>query len=231
MDALILAGGLGTRLRGVVSDVAKPMAPVNGKPFLSYVLDWICDYKLNSLVITAGYKAESIIEHFGNCHRTTSVIYVVEKEPLGTGGAIINALGRLKGNNILVVNGDTWFPLNIDEFALFHLESGAQISVALKRMQEFDRYGTVTMNGNEISAFSEKKYCADGLINGGIYMIRRDFLQSVGLTGKFSFEKDVLEKATGSGILMGKVFNEQFIDIGIPEDYKKAGEIMNFDLL
>jgi D-glycero-alpha-D-manno-heptose 1-phosphate guanylyltransferase len=231
MEAVILAGGLGTRLRDLVAEVPKPMAPVNGKPFLEYVLEWITGYGIDKIVISGGYKADSITDHFGKCFINTPLHYVVEKEPLGTGGAISNAITGMSGTEIIIINGDTWFPINIGEFLHFHRQSSAKISVALKKMTESDRYGTVVTNGNDIISFSEKKFFNEGLINGGIYIIERSFVLENSLGAKFSFEKDILEKFAGSGLLKGMVFNDQFIDIGIPEDYMKAGSVMNFDLL
>lgn len=231
MEVLILAGGLGTRLREVVTDVAKPMAPVNGKPFLEYVLEWVTGYETEKIVISAGYKADTIISHFNNCFNKVPIEYVTEEEPLGTGGAITNALKKLGGNDFIVLNGDTWFPVNLNEFSQFHFDNDSKITVALKMMTDFDRYGTVILEGPDIKGFNEKKYCNKGLINGGIYIINRDFLSSFGMTGKYSFEKEVLERSAGSGSVKGMVFNDQFIDIGIPEDYRRAASVMNFDLL
>jgi D-glycero-alpha-D-manno-heptose 1-phosphate guanylyltransferase len=221
-EAVILAGGFGTRLRGLISDVPKPMADVAGKPFLCYVLHWLGKYDVKKVIISAGYKAEKIIEYFDDSYEGISIGYAVEEKPLGTGGAVRFASGRTKGNDILVINGDTWFPVDLKSFLLFHMNNSNLFSVALKRMTDFSRYGTVEFKNGTIQKFSEKKFCTEGLINGGIYMINRSFLESGEFPEVFSLEKDLLEKEVDSGNIKGIVFEDPFIDIGVPEDYTRA---------
>ena len=115
MDAIILAGGMGTRLKKVVSDIPKPMAPVAGKPFLYYIFDWLRKYPVEKIILSVGYKAESITEYFGNSVFDIPVEYVVEKNPLGTGGAVKFAFERTDGDDVLILNGDTWFPVDISK--------------------------------------------------------------------------------------------------------------------
>ena len=226
MEFLILAGGLGTRLRNVISDIAKPMAQVNGKPFLEYLFNWISGFPVTRIIISAGYKADTISNYFGNNYKGIPLDYVIENEPLGTGGAIAYSLKNATDNDVLVLNADTWFPVNIDKFFQFHSRSGAKISIALKEMNEFDRYGAVDIQNEVITGFREKKYCSKGFINGGIYIVNRSYLFSLGLPVKFSFEKEVLAKCAGTGLLKGMPFDNEFIDIGIPEDLYRAGTVM-----
>ena len=227
MDVIVLAGGMGTRLKEVVSDIPKPMAPVKGEPFLKYLLDWLSNYSLiQRFVLAVGYKSETIVDCFGQSFKQIPVIYVNEHEPLGTGGAILNALKACDSDNVLIINGDTYFPIDIKLFEEFHRNNKKPVSIALKRMKDFDRYGTVETQQNSIVKFNEKTYNKEGLINGGIYIVNKDWLEQEKYPSKFSFEKDVLEKNVTKSLLAGKIFDDVFVDIGIPEDYKKAALIV-----
>lgn len=226
MEAIILAGGLGTRLRKVIGDVPKPMAPVNGKPFLSYLFEWLRKYPVEKIIISAGYKSESIIEYFGGSFLGIPVVYAIEEKPLGTGGAVLFALQESSCENILIVNGDTFFPIDLNRFCDYHTGSDSRITIALKRMKEFSRYGSVECLGNTITKFNEKKFCHEGLINGGIYLINREFLESRKLPDTFSLEKDFLKKEAGSSLMKCMTFDDIFLDIGIPEDYRRAASVL-----
>lgn len=226
MEAIILAGGMGTRLSKVVTDVPKPMAPVNGKPFLFYLLQWIKKYPIEKIILSIGYKSESVVNYFGKSFNDVPVTYVIEEKQLGTGGALKFALKKTKGKNILVLNGDSYFPIDLNKFILEHSENDHLFSVALKRMKDFSRYGSVECLGNTIIKFNEKKFCHDGLINGGIYQISRQFIESRQLPEIFSLEKEILEKEVQTSELKCMIFNNVFIDIGIPEDYLRAESIL-----
>jgi D-glycero-alpha-D-manno-heptose 1-phosphate guanylyltransferase len=227
-EAIILAGGMGTRLREVVPDLPKPMAPVSDKPFLYYLLLWLRKYNFDKLIISAGYKSDTIVNYFGYTFEGIQIEYAVETKPLGTGGAVRFALKKTTAKDILIVNGDTWFPVDIDKFYSAHLKSKSQFSVALKEMKNFSRYGSVECRDNMIHKFNEKKFCSEGLVNGGIYLISRHLLESGNFPDVFSLEKDLLEKEAGSGMLKCQVFNAPFIDIGIPEDYLKAQTLLKY---
>lgn len=226
MEAIILAGGMGTRLQKVIPGIPKPMAPVGGKPFLYYLFNWIKDYPIEKLILSVGYKAESIVEYFGKSFFDMPIDYVIEEKPLGTGGAVRYAFKRARGNDILILNGDTYFPININKFFSFHLENKSLFTVALKRMRDFNRYGTIELDNNLIMRFNEKKFCKDGLINGGIYLANRKYIESWQIPEVFSLEKDILEKDAGSSILKGMIFDDTFLDIGLPQDYSKAEMIL-----
>jgi D-glycero-alpha-D-manno-heptose 1-phosphate guanylyltransferase len=226
MEAIILAGGMGTRLSKVVTDVPKPMAPVNGKPFLFYLLQWIKKYPIEKIILSIGYKSESIINYFGKSFSDIPVTYVIEEKPLGTGGALKFAFQKTNGTNILVLNGDSYFPINLNKFILGHSKNNHLFSAALKRMKDFSRYGSVKCRGNTIIKFNEKKFCHDGLINGGIYLINRQFIESKQLPEVFSLEKEILEKEVQTSELKCMIFDDIFIDIGIPEDYLRAESIL-----
>lgn len=222
IEVIILAGGLGTRLREVIKDVPKPMAIIGGKPFLWYIFNWLKSYKVRVAIVSAGSGSEKIIDFFGKEFYGIPVSYAIEEFRLGTGGAVMFALRYTKGENILIVNGDTYFPIDLNNFSLFHNNNKGKISLALKRMKDFSRYGSVECRNNIITRFNEKKYCKDGLINGGIYLINRTFIESKSLPEIFSLETEVLEKEAGTGNLGCMVFDNPFIDIGVPEDYYRA---------
>jgi D-glycero-alpha-D-manno-heptose 1-phosphate guanylyltransferase len=226
MEAVILAGGMGTRLRNAVPDLPKPMAPVDGKPFLGYLLEWLTEYPVSKIILSIGYKPEAITGYFGNSFLGIPVEYVIEEEPLGTGGGIMRACRDVSESDFLVINGDTFFPIDLMKLYSFHTWHGCFITVALKKMKDFSRYGSVEYNDGKILQFHEKKLCHDGFINGGIYAINRRIMMSQHLPKVFSFEKEILEKSAGSGDLRGMIFDEPFLDIGMPEEYRRASDIM-----
>jgi D-glycero-alpha-D-manno-heptose 1-phosphate guanylyltransferase len=218
MEAIVLAGGLGTRLRSVISEIPKPMAPINNRPFLEYILDFLNNQDVNRVILSVGYKWEVIKEHFGNKYKDIELIYNVEKERLGTGGAIKDSLKFINETEVYVLNGDTYFDISLKEMKL----GDSLIQLALKEMRDFDRYGVVEVDKNgKILNFKEKAYYKEGLINGGIYLINKDIFDSFELPKKFSFE-EFLEKNYKILKATGKKFDGYFIDIGIPEDYEKA---------
>jgi len=222
MEVIVLAGGMGTRLRELVKDVPKPMAPIKGKPFLVYLINWIILFQVKKIVFAVGYKADIIKEYFGDSFHDIPIVYVEEKQPLGTGGAITNALNYVAGAQVTIINGDTYFPIDLELFNAFHQKSGSQLSIALKEMTDFERYGSVDISGNTIIGFQEKQPIEKGFINGGIYIVNKAFLQNLNLPSQFSFEQTVLEKEVLTGKLKAMAFSDPFIDIGVPVDYKKA---------
>jgi D-glycero-alpha-D-manno-heptose 1-phosphate guanylyltransferase len=229
IEAIILAGGMGTRLQNVITDMPKPMAPVNGEPFLYYLFHWLRKYPIGKIIISVGYKSENIIEYFGYSFGCIPLDYAVEEEPLGTGGAILNSLKNAGGGNILILNGDTWFPINLNKFVDFHTENKSVFSLALKKMKNFSRYGSVELRGDTIIRFNEKKQRKEGLINGGIYLVSRSFFESRQYPQVFSLEKDVLFRESGTSVLKGIVFDDPFIDIGVPDDYRRAGSVIGYE--
>jgi D-glycero-alpha-D-manno-heptose 1-phosphate guanylyltransferase len=226
MEAIILAGGMGTRLREIITDIPKPMAPVNDKPFLFYIFNWIKDYPVEKAILSIGKGSEKVIDYLQDSFNNIPVEYAIEEKSLGTGGAIRFALHKTRGTDILILNGDTYFPIDLNKFFLFHIENKNLFSVALKPMKNFSRYGSVECFKNNILRFNEKKFCSDGLINGGIYLVNKDFIESRQLPEVFSLEKDILEKEAGSSTLKCMKFDDMFIDIGIPEDYRRAESVL-----
>ncbi len=227
-ECIILAGGLGTRLRSEVADLPKCMAPVAGKPFIHWVLTYLQSQKVTSFVLALGYMHEVIEEYISEYFPDLSVQFSVEKEPLGTGGAIHLAMQRCKEEHILVVNGDTLFETNNENLIAQHLAKKSDCTLALKPMQDFDRYGVVKIDSiNSIISFEEKKYKQAGLINGGVYLINKSSFDNIIFPEKFSFEKDFLEKYVQKITMIGVEDDGYFIDIGIPEDFKKANAEIN----
>jgi D-glycero-alpha-D-manno-heptose 1-phosphate guanylyltransferase len=223
-DIIILAGGKGTRLQSVVNDVPKPMAPIISKPFLWYLLNFLKRGGANRIVLAVGYKKESIFDFFGDEFLGMELVYVVEDEPLGTGGAIAKAMSYCQTDNVLVYNGDTFFDAAPKLLLDFHLDHKAALSLFLKPILNPDRYGTVTFTDNIISEFKEKQEgLASGLINAGIYCINRAKLR-LPERPIFSFENEVLEPYATQKALFGLINDAYFIDIGIPDDYKKAND-------
>lgn len=220
--AIILAGGLGTRLREAVPDLPKCMAPVAGWPFLYYVINHLRMQGIQKLIFSLGYKYEAILAFLNKEFKTLDYDYVIEEEPLGTGGAIAYAMQKAGGENIFVVNGDTLFKFDAGGLLEQHEKSGAECTLALKPMTNFDRYGVVEIDDNKIISFKEKQQYEKGLINAGVYLINKNkFLQNQ-FPQKFSFEKDYLEKFVAEKEFYAMPQDVYFIDIGIPEDFNRA---------
>ena len=220
MDAIVLAGGFGTRLRSVVSG-PKAMAPVDGRPFLSYIFEYLSRWNISQVILSLGYLSETIIKWVNAQNLPFSVVFSVESVPLGTGGGVKRAISFAKSDNVLVLNGDTFFDVNIRDFELFHEKLALPISVALKPMEKFNRYGSVKIEGERIVKFEEKKFCEEGYINGGVYLLRRENLFN-GMPDCFSMESDFLAYRAVSKQIGAYVCGNYFIDIGIPSDYQTA---------
>lgn len=224
MEVIILAGGFGTRLQNVVKNVPKPMAEINGHPFLKYLIDSILVYDLKKIILSVGYKKECIIKYFGNSYKDVPIEYSIEDEPLGTGGAVKKAINLfIEEKEVFVINGDSFFNVNLKQFIKFHKDNSSDISLFLKEMYDFNRYGTVRIGkSNEVLEFHEKCYCSKGYINTGIYVITKDIFDKINTEDKFSFE-EFLEKNLNDLSIFAKISNDTyFIDIGIPSDYEKA---------
>lgn len=220
-EAIILAGGLGTRLRSAVPDLPKCMAPVDGKPFIAFLLAWLKKEGIERFIFSLGYKSEVIIDYLEKDHADLEKVYAIEEEPLGTGGAIRLAAQVANTASVLVVNGDTLFNVDVPWLSDAHQDAEAECTLALKEMKNFSRYGTVELDkNNRITSFKEKQYQESGYINGGVYVIEVKKFLAHDLPQKFSFEKDYLEANVGKINLAGEVMDYFFIDIGIPEDYK-----------
>jgi len=214
VEAVVLAGGLGTRLRAAVADVPKPLAPVGGRPFLERLLDYWIGQGVRRAVLATGYKHELISAHFGDAYRGCELAYSVEDQPLGTGGALLQALPRVKAKSFLVLNGDTYFAVPLRTLQAFHVEKKAQVTMSLFRSDN-PRYTGVSLDAN-----GRVSLAGGELANGGVFLFERaDFPKPA-----FNLEKDLLP---GIKHLYGRVFDVPFVDIGIPEDWRTAEAIIS----
>lgn len=219
-----MAGGLGTRLSGVVSDVPKCMAPVAGAPFLAHILEYLEQQYVDHVIFSLGYKSEVVIEYLRQKAYTFKTSWVLEQEPLGTGGGIRRALAKSKAKQVFILNGDTMFAVPLRDMQQA-FDPRYKAMLALKPMKDFERYGSVQLDAAQrITAFEEKQFRAEGLINGGVYLLNKEKEDLFSFPEKFSFEKEFLEPEAGKHNLQGFVSDTYFIDIGIPEDYFRAQE-------
>jgi len=222
-NAVILAGGLGTRLRSAIGETPKPMALVGDKPFLEYLLDFLYRSNINKVIISVGYKKEYISSYFGNRYKNIEINYAIEDYPLGTGGAILNALSMIDSDKFFVFNGDTYFEVDLSKMLKFFEETKADVLIALKKLKNIERYGKVIVDTDfRIIEFVEKGSKQEGYINAGIYLLNKALFEKINLPNIFSFEKDFLEKYFKDLRFYGLPFNSYFIDIGVPEDYERA---------
>lgn len=226
-EAIILAGGQGTRLRNYLPDLPKCMAPVSGHPFLFYVINYWRSQGIEKFIFSLGYKHEIIEDYLASHFSTLPYHSVVENEPLGTGGAIMAACYFASGEDMLVTNCDTLFKINLDSFCDYHFTKNAGCTIALKAMSDFDRYGAVELNEDgSVKSFSEKRHYDKGYINGGVYLLKVSSFVSLDLPENFSFEKEYLESPPAGDTIYGQVQDAYFRDIGIPEDYRRANDEM-----
>lgn len=223
-EAIILAGGFGTRLQHIVNDVPKPMAPINGIPFLSYLFDYLIKFNIEHIILSTGYLHEKIESFYKYQYHNIKISYACETSPLGTGGAIRFAFSKCKTDEALILNGDTLFRIDIDEFISFAKTKKTNLSIVLRNIEDVSRYGSVQFDNNmKINSFTEKcNSTGKGFINGGIYWVKKQLFDKFQLPEKFSFEKDLMEKYCSSDSFYAYQSNGYFIDIGIPEDYAKA---------
>ena len=222
-EAIVLAGGLGTRLRSAGADKPKSMAPIAGKPFLEYTLDLLIKGGVDHTILAVGYKHEEILNYFGQKYKGMHLSYSIENEPMGTGGAIVHALGYAISNTLWVLNGDTLFDCDFRSLQLLHQEKNADLTLSLKPMSHSERYGTVEVGDSyQIIGFEEKKSGQFALVNAGVYRLSKSALLQHVDSGKFSFEKDFLEKRIKEIRVFGSIQDRYFLDIGIPADYEKA---------
>ena len=223
MEAIILAGGLGTRLQSVVKNVPKPMAEIQGRPFLSYMLDYLESQGISRIILSVGYMNDVIRSYFGSSYRSMTIDYAIESKPLGTGGAIREALSMLEGDRAVVLNGDSLFMLDLRAFINFHCGLDSLLTLSGKPMHDYERYGSVLLEDSRVIGFEAKAFRSFGYINGGIYVMEKRMRHLFQIKeDAFSLEVDFLQKNTHTIILHAFKSNAYFIDIGIPEDYRKA---------
>ena len=229
IDVIILAGGLGTRLREMVSDVPKVLAPVHGKPFLDLLLSFLSKSEhIHRVILAVGYMSEKIIERYKDCKRYNfEIFFSTEKEPLGTGGAIKRALNLSDKDMVLVLNGDSYTEVNIADLILTHRKNSALLTIVLKEVDNASRYGSVTLGEHgKIICFEEKKAgSGNAYINTGVYLLKRELFDNVEDNKVLSLEKDLFPLFVKEAAY-GYISRGKFIDIGIPETYKISNEYL-----
>lgn len=220
MKAIILAGGKGKRLREIIKDVPKPMAPVGGRPFLEFLILQLFRYNIKDIVLSVGYKAEAIKSYFDNGKKWgVNIIYSEEYEPLGTGGAVRKASELIEDDEFIVMNGDSFLDMDLGRFIACHREKKASATIGLAYVDDTGRYGRVeTGKTGKITGFTEKGIKGPGYINGGVYLFSRKVMNNAP-DGNVSLEEDVFPVLLGHG-LYGMEVKGFFKDIGIPEDYR-----------
>jgi D-glycero-alpha-D-manno-heptose 1-phosphate guanylyltransferase len=230
-SAVILAGGLGTRLRGVVPDLPKPMAPISGRPFLEYQLDYWIKQEISHFVLSVGYRHEVIVDYFGNSYRGAKLDYVIEETPLGTGGGLLLAAEKIRQDEpFLLLNGDTYFAVDLNALAEFSRANHADWCFSLFRTHEEGRYmGMDVTPQGQIASLKSGTGQPGRLANGGVYWVNpRALLSERFLPGdKVSLEDDIFPAAMVLGQrLFGIEFSGTFIDIGVPDDYHRAPALL-----
>ena len=222
MEAVLLAGGLGTRLRSVVSDRPKPMALIEGHPFMEYVTRELVKNGVTDIVFAVGYKGSMVEEHFGNGEGFGfRASYAYEETLLGTAGAIKNAAPFLKGGSFYVLNADTFYQIDYTRLERLQKENDMEMTLVLRQVPDVSRYGRAVLDSKgRLTAFNEKTTRPDpGTINGGIYCMKRSLLDEIP-EGRVSLEQEMIPKWLKEGKALGGFVNDgYFIDIGIPEAY------------
>lgn len=225
--AAILAGGLGTRLRSVVSDCPKVLAEIHGLPFLTYLLNQLSVSGVRTVVLCTGYLGEQIRDRFGDSYRALDLVYSREASPLGTAGALRLALRLFQSSSVLVMNGDSFCNINLNAFWDCHRGLQAEATLALARVTDSKRYGQVRLGADgAVLSFEEKSGRGDpGWVNAGIYLLARSAIQTIPEKGAISLEREIFPGRIGKG-LYGYRTQGRFLDIGTPEAYEEAKRLL-----
>lgn len=225
IEVIILAGGFGTRLRGVVSDLPKPMAPVNGKPFLSYILNELSKQGVGRVILSVGYMAEKIVSFFGVSYLGMELVYVIEDQPLGTGGALKLAMQKCTQDHVYVFNGDTY--LEIDIRALEELwKIKRELIIVGVEIDEIGRFGCLEIENGYVVGFSEKSADGRGIINAGCYLLTPRLFNEGNYDSPFSLERDFFNSIENKKMFKVFITNGYFNDMGTPEGYKEMQQKM-----
>lgn len=219
-EAIILAGGFGTRLRSVVSDVPKPMAPIDGKPFLHWLLDGLGRHGIKRIVLATGYMADKITNNLGTNYHGIKLAYSLETKPLGTGGALWQALNFCHSKRVFTLNGDTWLNAPLKKVGESFPE--ADIVMSVREVSKQERFGGVDLKGDRVIGLTSRaKEQKQVLINAGLYVFKTDLPEHVSMPENFSLENDIFAHPDNIDI-RAYICHGSFLDIGTPEDYKKA---------
>ena len=230
LSAVILAGGLGTRLRSAVPDLPKPMAPINGRPFLEYQLDYWISQGVRRFVLSVGYRYEAIVRHFGIRYKGAEIEYAIEERPLGTGGGFLAAVEKVgRREPFLLLNGDTYFGADWNVLNAYALKHDADWCLSLFRASEEGRYMGIEMSPEgRITSLKSGVEQGSRLANGGVYWVHpRVLSRAPGVGDKMSLEDELFPNAFAAGLrLFGIEFKSTFIDIGVPDDFHRASTLL-----
>ncbi len=234
MRAIILAGGLGTRLQSAVPDLPKPLAPIHQRPFLEYQMDYWIGKGVTEFYLSVCYLAQKIKDHFQESYRGCKISYIREPLPLGTGGAILYCLSKLpnKNEDVVILNGDTFVELDFDKMLGSHQKNASHLSVALREVEQNDRYSAVVLDKeNKIIEFCQREHnCPTLLINAGVYLVKPTAVcsQRWRPLDKFSIEDDFFPEVIQTQNIYGFITKGRFIDIGVPNDYEKSKSFFRY---
>ncbi|MGO9242765.1 MAG: nucleotidyltransferase family protein [Bryobacteraceae bacterium] len=225
-EAIVLAGGFGTRLRTVLKDVPKILAPVRGVAFVHYILSWLENQGVERVVASTGYLADQVAAELRRYPGRLLIECVREQTPLGTGGAIYRGLREIRGEHAFALNGDTYFPGDLAVLQAAARRLDAPLAVALRRLEDTSRYGAVEVRDGRIVGFHEKGRSGPGLLNAGLYLLPRDLWRTVPMPDVFSWELDFLQPLAPKLLMAGVVLDAPFLDIGTPESYARAEGVL-----
>ncbi len=225
-QAIILAGGLGARLRAVLGDVPKPLAPVRGLPFIHYVLRWLELNGIERVIGCTGHLADQMEAGFCSYEGELKMTFLREESPLGTGGALYRALRHADRGCVLALNGDTYFPADLALFQQQAARLGGPFAIALRRVPDTSRYGAVELDGGRILAMNEKARVGPGLVNAGLYLLPDDLWETTPMPAVFSWEMDLMQPMAPKLGAAGVILDAPFLDIGTPESYREAEHVL-----
>ena len=225
---IILAGGLGTRLKSILPETPKCLAPINNKPFVGLLINYLKNQGVTNFIFSLGYKSELVVNYLRDEFGDTNIDYSIEDEQLGTGGAIKLALSRVLSDDVLVINGDTFFNNNLNLFYIFHKLNNSKFTIALTKVENNNRFGSVVLNDKkEVTDFFEKNQSSSVLINAGQYIINKVEFLNYNTENKFSIELDFFQNNSIKKVIYGYEYISDFIDIGIPDDLIRAQTFFN----
>ncbi|MFQ6009493.1 MAG: nucleotidyltransferase family protein [Candidatus Zixiibacteriota bacterium] len=232
LTAVILAGGLGTRLRTVLADRPKVLGKVGGRPFLTYLLDQLAAAGLKRVVLCTGYLGDQVRKVFGESYGPLQLVYSQERAPLGTGGALGKALPLLESDSVLIMNGDSYCDVNLQDFLVYHDAKNAGATIVLVEVSDSSRFGGVTMDGDGAIVSFEEKNDSGGLgaINAGIYLVKRPLIETISKQGAVSLEREIFPAWVGKRFY-GYRCRCRFLDIGTPESYVLADKFFDQDIV
>ena len=233
MKAIVLAGGFGKRLGHLTLSTPKPMLEIHNKPFICYLFDRLSFFEIDEVILCIHYQKDKFKEYFSKYYKKLKITFSEEKKPLGTGGAIKNALKFIENDDpFLIMNGDSFLDIDLRILKKFHVSNNLDLTITIKKMDDCKRYGQIILNNNKISKFLYPGNNASGYINSGVYITHRQIFKSTSLKSFFSFEKDFLKKSVNNVNSMCFKTDDYFIDIGVIEDYKKlckeSHKLINF---